>query len=120
MSHVQLNDRGKEYFKTDKDTIRIYQFHQDHVFVLPKGFKTLGFTENNTANHITVSEDSRCITIQGHPEFSTRTMKTMIQRRKETGILPGPFADKCLDIIENASPDMDGVWFVEKVLDFIQ
>lgn len=120
MSYIHLNEKGKEYFKTDKETLRIYQFHQDHVYELADGFTTLGYTNNNTANQITVSKDGQCITIQGHPEFSRNTMKTMIQRRKETGILPGPFADTCLDLIESSPPDMESVWFVEKVLDFVQ
>lgn len=119
MSHIRLNENGKEALKTDKDTIRIYQFHQDHVFALPEGFKVLGYTDNNTENQITISEDGQCLTIQGHPEFSTRTMRTMIEKRKETGVLPSLFADTCLNILDNAPPEMESVWFVEKILDFI-
>jgi GMP synthase-like glutamine amidotransferase len=114
-----LNDEGKQILKTDKDFIRIYQFHQDHVSVVPKGFKNLAFTEGNTPNHITVSENGQCITIQGHPEFEKETITTMITVRKITGILEKDFANRCLETLASEPLEMEDVWFTERVLDFI-
>lgn len=101
------------------DFIRIYQFHQDHVSVVPKGFKTLAFTEGNTPHHITVSENGQCITIQGHPEFEKETIATMIAVRRNTGVLETDYANRCLEILESEPLEMEDVWFIEKVLDFV-
>lgn len=114
-----MNDEGKEFLKTDKDYIRIYQSHQDHVSVVPKGFKTLAFTKGNTPNQITVSENGQCITIQGHPEFERETITTMITVRRDTGVLETDFANRCLEILKSEPLEMEDVWFTEKVLDFV-
>ncbi|KAI8048323.1 class I glutamine amidotransferase-like protein [Gilbertella persicaria] len=116
---IQLSKEGQEFFKTSKDSIRINQFHQDHVIQLPENYKTLGYTERNTPHHLTTSNNRQCLTIQGHPEFSRETMRTMIVARKATGVLKPEEADKFLHVLDNALPEMEDIWFAEKVLDFI-
>lgn len=99
--------------------MRINQFHKDHVIVLPKGFKTLAFTEHSTPNHIVVSENLQSLSIQGHPEFNRDTMIDMIKVRIKNGALDKHLAEAALESLENAYPEMEDVWFAEKVLDFI-
>ncbi|GAA5817851.1 hypothetical protein MFLAVUS_011411 [Mucor flavus] len=116
---IKLNKEGQRFFKTAKETLRINQFHKDHVIVLPKGFKTLAFTEHSTPTHIVVSDNLQCLSIQGHPEFSRDTMIDMIKIRIENGALEKHLAEAALESLENAYPEMEDVWFAEKVLDFI-
>ncbi|KAI8636319.1 class I glutamine amidotransferase-like protein [Parasitella parasitica] len=119
-TQVKLNQDGQSYFKTNKQHICINQFHQDHVSVLPIGYRSLAFTEGNTPNHVTVSDNGQCLTIQGHPEFSRDTMRTMLTVRRDTGVLQKDVANNALKILEDAPPEMADVWFAEKALDFIR
>ncbi|KAG2212705.1 hypothetical protein INT47_000682 [Mucor saturninus] len=118
-TEIELNSYGKEFFKTDKSKLRINQLHRDHVSVLPEGFKCLAFTKDNTDNHATVSDNRQCITIQGHPEFNRDTMKIVITKRTESGVLPEELSSKCLSTLAKIGPEMEDVWLVEKFLDFI-
>jgi GMP synthase (glutamine-hydrolysing) len=115
---LQLNEEGKKLFKTDRDVILLNEFHQDHVSVLPKGFKTLAFTEENTPNQITVSENKQCMTVQGHPEFNRDTVTSLIHITNELGLFKDGFAKQCLDTLKH-EPDMDDVWLTERIIDFI-
>ncbi|KAL9556250.1 hypothetical protein MBANPS3_001975 [Mucor bainieri] len=114
-----VTEEGKKYLKSERDLIRINQFHQDHVSVLPDGYKSLAYTEGNTPNQITVSSNQQCFTIQGHPEFSRDTMHTMLTVRRDTGVLDKDMANRALDTLANAPPEMEDVWFAERALDFI-
>lgn len=114
-----MNKEGQKFFKTDKEVLRINQFHKDHVTKLPKGFKSLAYTEDSTPTHIVVSENGQCLSIQGHPEFSRDTMRDMIKIRMDNGALEHRLAQRALETLEDASPEMEDVWFAEKVLDFI-
>ncbi|OAC97580.1 hypothetical protein MUCCIDRAFT_157603 [Mucor lusitanicus CBS 277.49] len=118
-TQLKLTEQGKKYLKTERDTIRINQFHQDHVSVLPNGYRSLAYTDGSTPNHITVSNNQQCFTIQGHPEFSRDTMRTMLTVRRDTGVLDKDMANRALDILANAPPEMEDVWFAERALDFI-
>ncbi|CEP08721.1 hypothetical protein [Parasitella parasitica] len=117
---VELNQAGQSFFKTGKQNINIHQFHQDHVSVLPAGYRSLAFTTDNTPNHVTVSDNGQCLTIQGHPEFSRDTMRTMLTVRRDTGVLQKDVANEALERLENAPSEMEGVWFAERALDFIR
>ncbi|KAI8369722.1 class I glutamine amidotransferase-like protein [Blakeslea trispora] len=116
---VQLTREGQAFFKTDKTFIRINQFHQDHVIQLPPNYVALGYTEGNTPYHLTASLDGQCLTIQGHPEFSRETMRTMIIYRKLSGVLKPDEADHFLHVTETAPEEMEDVWFAEKAIEFI-
>ncbi|OBZ85759.1 putative glutamine amidotransferase-like protein C13C5.04 [Choanephora cucurbitarum] len=117
---IQLTKEGQAFFKTDKPVIRINQFHQDHVIQLPPKYVTLGYTEGNTPHHLTASTNGQCLTIQGHPEFSRETMRTMIYYRKLSGVLKEEEADRFMHVTETAPPEMEDVWFAEKAIDFIK
>lgn len=76
-------------------------------------------TKESTENHATVSDNNQCITIQGHPEFNRDTMKIIITKRTETGVLPEELSSKWLSTLDKVGPEMEDVWLVEKILDFI-
>lgn len=86
--------------------------------VLPKGFVCLASTEN-TANHATVSENGQCITVQGHPEFNRDTMKIIIEKRTESGVLQKEQSAQWLNKLQSEGPEMEDVWLVEKFIEFI-
>lgn len=119
-TEIELNSSGKEFFNTDKNKLRINQLHRDHVSTLPKGFKCLAFTKENTENHITVSDNKQVITVQGHPEFNRGTMRIVIEKRMESGILPKEQATQWLKTLDDlkTNEDMEDVWLVEKFIDF--
>ncbi|KAI8992191.1 class I glutamine amidotransferase-like protein [Mycotypha africana] len=118
--HTMLNEEGQKFFNTKKDHLNLYQFHRDHVSILPEGFIPLGFTTDHTPYQITVSKNGQCITSQGHPEFSHDTMYTMLTVRKEKGVLKEDYANKCIERLENSSNEhMDDIFFTKKVIDFI-
>ncbi|KAG2228639.1 hypothetical protein INT48_007092 [Thamnidium elegans] len=117
-TEMQLNQKGKDLFKTEKTKLRINQLHRDHVSVLPKGFVCLASTEN-TANHATVSENGQCITVQGHPEFNRDTMKIIIEKRTESGVLQKEQSAQWLNRLKSEGPEMEDVWLVEKFIEFI-
>jgi GMP synthase-like glutamine amidotransferase len=87
---------------------------------LPKGFECLAFTKGNTDNHATVSDNGQVITIQGHPEFNRDTMRIVIEKRMENGILPKEEALEWLKSLNGLeTEDMEDVWVVGKFIDFI-
>ncbi|KAI8992622.1 class I glutamine amidotransferase-like protein [Pilobolus umbonatus] len=116
---VQLNTLGRQLLHTDKTFMKIHQFHRDHVSILPADFKSWAFTDN-TPNHATVSDDSQCITIQGHPEFNKDIMRKMIMKRIENGILTEEYGKACLDNLDkNNITRMDDVWITDRFIEFL-
>lgn len=79
----------------------------------------MAYAEDSTPTHITVSENGQCLSIQGHPEFSRDIMRDMIKIRMENDALERNLAQRTLETLDNAYPEMEDVWFAEKVLDFI-
>lgn len=67
-----------------------------------------------------VSDDGQCITIQGHPEFNRDTVRILINLRADAGVISRELADKELEKLEQAGPDMEDTWLVRHFLDFIQ
>ncbi|KAI8095839.1 class I glutamine amidotransferase-like protein [Thamnidium elegans] len=115
---VILRSAGGVTERNAKGWERINQLHRDHVSVLPKGFVCLASTEN-TANHATVSENGQCITVQGHPEFNRDTMKIIIEKRTESGVLQKEQSAQWLNRLKSEGPEMEDVWLVEKFIEFI-
>ncbi|CAO3621239.1 unnamed protein product [Mucor hiemalis] len=105
-TEVELNDEGRKIFKSDKQILRLNQFHQDHVPVLPKGFKTLAST-HHSPNQIVVSENGQCISVQGHPEFDRDLMRTMIKTRMDNGALDEDLSKRCLEQLASVSEEME-------------
>jgi hypothetical protein len=79
----------------------------------------LAFTKGHTENHATISDNRQCITVQGHPEFNRDTMRIVIEKRMEAGILPKDLALNWLNTLDTVGPQMEDVWLVEKFIDFI-
>lgn len=46
-------------------------------------------------------------------------MKIIITKRTETGVLPEELSSKWLSTLDKVGPEMEDVWLVEKILDFI-
>ncbi len=87
---------------------------------MPGGFKGLAFTKNNTDNQVTVSDNGQVVTIQGHPEFNRDTMRIIIEKRMESGVLPKEDALKWLKSLDGLeTEDMEDIWVVGKFIDFI-
>ncbi|KAI9307279.1 class I glutamine amidotransferase-like protein, partial [Cunninghamella echinulata] len=65
---IQLTDEARSFFQTDRKTMCINEFHQDHVSSLPAGFVCLASSLPHTPIQSMLSLDGKCITLQGHPE----------------------------------------------------
>lgn len=66
-----------------------------------------------------ISDDKQCITVQGHPEFNKDTVKIMIEKRKELGIVSLEVADKALETLKTHGLNMEDIWLCEKFLQFV-
>ncbi|KAI9258506.1 class I glutamine amidotransferase-like protein [Sporodiniella umbellata] len=104
--------------RNNKGWEKINQSHQDHVMQLPKGFKALAYTDN-TPHQIMISQEHRCISVQGHPEFSKETSRIMLERKSAQGVYPKDLAKRALEKLEAPELCMDDVWLSAKFLEFV-
>ncbi|KAG0170582.1 hypothetical protein DFQ28_001869 [Apophysomyces sp. BC1034] len=99
---------------------RLNQVHQDHVPDLPPKFHSLATTAPHTPIHALVSDDNRCLTIQGHPEIGRAMVRDLLEYRRELGTVPRDYADSQVSILDKQGPDMEDTWLVRQFIDFLQ
>ncbi|KAF7730838.1 hypothetical protein EC973_001356 [Apophysomyces ossiformis] len=128
---VQLTDLGKQFYKTSKSSITfavftdgqiqgLHQVHQDHVPDLPPNFHSLATTAPHTPIHSLVSDDNRCLTLQGHPEFSRELTRDLLEMRRDSGVVPREYANAQLAILAKESVVADNNWTLVKIFEFLQ
>lgn len=87
---------------------------------LPAGFHSLATTAPHTPIHALVSDDSQCITIQGHPEYRRDAARILLRVRRDAGLVPEDYANLQLEKLDRESDSADDdVWLVGKFVDFI-
>lgn len=79
---VDLTPKGKELFRLDK--LRIHQMHRDIAFHYPEGFESLGSSPVCSVQGM--YSPSHVITVQGHPEFTSKIVKEIVETRHATGV----------------------------------
>ncbi|KAI8069170.1 class I glutamine amidotransferase-like protein [Gongronella butleri] len=110
---LQLTSVGQHVLQTDKTAIVLNQFHEDHVPTLPKGFVNLATTAPHTPVQVMISEDSRCLTVQGHPEITTAATSTLVDKYGHTM----PIDTVCAAREQMAlDPALEGVWLTDRLL----
>ncbi|KAK4227185.1 putative glutamine amidotransferase [Podospora fimiseda] len=113
VTETQLTDAGKKFF--GRDTLKIQQMHRDQVYSHPANSLLLASTEKCPNQGFLIP--GRCITIQGHPEFTEEIMQEILELRHGTGL----FTD---EMFENATSrngdDHDGVFVTKAFIKFLQ
>ncbi|GAA5921121.1 hypothetical protein JCM1841_002426 [Sporobolomyces salmonicolor] len=117
---LELTEKGKEVMGSD--TIAIHQMHQDHVPSLPPRFELLGSTPvcpvQGMVHFIDASApfslaNIAVITFQGHPEFNSTIVNTLIDVREAKGAITKATAEESR---EYAGQRDDGVKIGRRLL----
>jgi hypothetical protein len=88
--------------------------HQDIVTKVPSNFQVLASTSICSIQSMFLKD--RCITIQGHPEYSASFVKELITLRRGK-IFTEEFADEALMRCEGCP--LDSFWFTTKCLEIM-
>ncbi|GAA5867420.1 hypothetical protein JCM1840_002133 [Sporobolomyces johnsonii] len=116
----ELTEKGKQIMGSD--TIAIHQMHQDHVPSLPPRFELLGSTPVCPVQGMVrfVDASAPCslaniavITFQGHPEFNSTIVNTLIDVRAAKGTITKATAEESR---EYAGQRDDGVKIGRRLL----
>ncbi|KAG0162947.1 hypothetical protein DFQ30_000975 [Apophysomyces sp. BC1015] len=90
---LEFTEHGKAFFKDrseleDQNYLSLLQTHYDHVPEIPAGFTHLVKNDRSPIQAM-VSDDNKCLSFQGHPEFNRSYLQSLIQSRY-SAILPIP------------------------------
>ncbi|KAI8096595.1 class I glutamine amidotransferase-like protein [Halteromyces radiatus] len=114
---IQLTDEGQQFLQTKgKTSMRLNQFHRDHVPYLPPGFVRLATTEPHTYIQAMMSTDGRCITSQGHPEINCGATEMYLDQLESH--IPQDLAMDTRIRLKTQASSMDSLWFAGRLLDF--
>jgi GMP synthase-like glutamine amidotransferase len=96
-SRIDLNEVGRQLFRTDKDHITLHQMHQDHVATVPSVESAGGLLPPDAKVHVWGSSGhtaiqglyikSRVFTTQAHVGFDEDMVKHEIDMRVKTGAI---------------------------------
>ncbi|CAO3643974.1 unnamed protein product [Cunninghamella blakesleeana] len=114
-TEIQLTEDGRRYFQTDQQMMYLNEFHQDHVPSLPFGFICLATSSPHTAIQSMLSADGKCITFQGHPEFTTAVVAAYLEK------VSSQIAEPTEKIIRKQlvnPPSLHGEWLSSKLISF--
>ncbi|KAK5029522.1 hypothetical protein LTS07_005984 [Exophiala sideris] len=124
-TELDLTDRGKELFRTDRPSIQLHQMHQDHVTTVPSHESTDLLTPQDrvhvwaTTNHTQIQGmylRDRLFTSQGHLGFDEKVVREQVNMRIENGgIKDSRFAEERKD---TAALKHDGVMVARAILRF--
>ncbi|KAL7342194.1 class I glutamine amidotransferase-like protein [Rhodotorula toruloides] len=112
---IGLTERGREVFE-GRGEIAVHQMHRDHVPSLPPSFELLGSTPACAIHGMVRLADASApfshtnisaVTLQGHPEFDSEMVNTIIDAREAGGVISREVADESR---ECAGERDDGVW----------
>ncbi|KAL1914655.1 uncharacterized protein VTP21DRAFT_8066 [Calcarisporiella thermophila] len=111
----ELAEPKHKYLQFENKIMKLHQMHQDHVTVAPPGFTVLA-SNNISPIHAMISSDSRCISVQGHPEFRRDISEGLINERMQKGLFSSEFAEEGLRTLDKQD---DGILLGENILRFI-
>ncbi|GAA5824820.1 hypothetical protein JCM11251_005357 [Rhodosporidiobolus azoricus] len=118
---MHLTDVGKQVFP-DKEKLSVHQMHRDHVPEVPDNFELLASTEDCKVHGLVrfvdpkkpfSLENIRILTLQGHPEFNSTIVNTVIDYREEQGVISKEEGDKHR---ERAGMHDDGDYVARRIL----
>ncbi|CAA90455.1 class I glutamine amidotransferase family protein, conserved in fungi, bacteria, plants [Schizosaccharomyces pombe] len=111
---VQLTENGEKFF--GRKVININQMHQDMAVDVPEGFELLGSTED--CEFQIFYKPRQALTFQGHPEFSTEVVNTMVKVLRGTEVFTEQQKEEALKRSENpADNDFLAVSIVKFLLE---
>lgn len=124
-TELELTQRGKKLFRTDRPTISLHQMHQDHVTTVPSSESTDLLRPQDrvhvwaTTNHTQIQGmylRDRLFTSQGHLGFDEKMVHKEVDMRIENGgIKDSRFAQERK---ETAALKHDGVMVARAILRF--
>lgn len=82
---IQLSEAGRRVFGAEKKELKIHQMHRDAVSGVPAGAEGLGGTE--VCDNQGFVLPGKALTVQGHPEFTGKIVREILDSRKQMGIL---------------------------------
>ncbi|KKA28999.1 hypothetical protein TD95_004141 [Thielaviopsis punctulata] len=110
---IELTAEGKKVFQQDK--MNIFQMHRDYVAETPKDAMLLAKTDlcPNQGFYI----PGKCITVQGHPEFTSVIVSEIVGVRHELGAF-----DKSMyeDAMARVDKPHDGVSIAKAFIRFLK
>ncbi|GAA6010444.1 hypothetical protein JCM10207_001307 [Rhodosporidiobolus poonsookiae] len=118
---LELTEVGQEVFR-GKEQINVHQMHRDHVPSVPPNFELLASTDNTPVHGLVRFKNPSApfsltnisiLTLQGHPEFDSHIINTLIDVREEKGIISQEVADVSR---EAAGTHDHGDWIGRRIL----
>ncbi|BGP02920.1 putative glutamine amidotransferase [Rhodotorula toruloides] len=112
---IGLSERGREVFE-GRGEIAVHQMHRDHVPSFPPSFELLGSTPACAIHGMVRLVDPSApfshtniaaVTLQGHPEFDSEMVNTIIDAREAGGVISREVAEESR---EYAGERDDGAW----------
>ncbi|EHA46802.1 hypothetical protein MCOR27_002457 [Pyricularia oryzae] len=116
VTEVELTERAREFFGLE--TLRIHQMHRDIVPELPKTDPpTMLLASNNVCQVQGMLWPGRCVTVQGHPEFTEEVVREVLETRHDAGIHPDDLYNSGISRVANQH---DGIAIAKGFLKFLR
>ncbi|KAG0172081.1 hypothetical protein DFQ29_008534 [Apophysomyces sp. BC1021] len=122
-----MTSQGKNFFANFttmmKEThyMRLNQIHQDEVPEVPPDFTLLATNDPHTHVHAMTSNDRRCLSFQGHPEFTREFIRDLVNVRLEKGKLPkDQYAEQQVYTLRKGTLSNDNLWVGLQFTKFLQ
>ncbi|CAG8542450.1 2056_t:CDS:2 [Paraglomus brasilianum] len=114
VTEFELTEDAKQFFKTNRNGIKIQEMHQDYVSEIPPNFVNLGSTSMCSVQGLL--KPSHVLTVQGHPEFTAAVVKGILKARGEIGVFSPEVVEK---YSARAELEHDGIWLGKTFIEFI-
>lgn len=110
---VSKDSDVQELFEQVKGSFKIVEVHQDIVFDIPRGFKSIGSTQLAPVQGL--YQRDRVLTFQGHPEFTLAFLVDLLDARSKAG----KFTDEQVKRFETRLIADQGVEITRVILKFL-
>ncbi|TPX30625.1 hypothetical protein SmJEL517_g05854 [Synchytrium microbalum] len=113
-AYAAFTEEGSSILRTSKPHFALQYSHQDHVSLLPPGFKILA--SNSICPVEAMCKDDKILAVQGHPEFTPNVLRCILKYRHSIGIFTDEFYNKSLSTIDKP---LDSLWMGRKFIGFL-
>ncbi|KAK9702289.1 hypothetical protein K7432_011317 [Basidiobolus ranarum] len=114
LTEVQLNTAGKKLLKTNRDSLKLQQVHQDIVTYSPPGLEVL--CSSNLCEVQAMLKPNHIFTIQGHPEFTPSIVEEITRFKEKAGSLSPELAN---EVYQQLNVSDDSIWLAKKIMEFM-
>lgn len=105
--------KGQELFHK-QGPLSLMQMHKDIVYYYPPGVEELGSSDGCKVQGMYVK--GKCITVQGHPEFTEEIVREILDFRSQQGVFTGQMYE---DAKKRLGDRNDGVLVAQAFLKFV-